>query len=138
MNHISFLQVQQSVDHLIDNVPGFVFAETFFSTQFLVQISVSAILEHHIDVLGVVKVAIEAYDVRVVKTPLNFEFSLHLAEKVELFEHMFENDFQGNWDSRRSLHCLENLTKFATTDGLDSAEIVDVPRFRLAFFFRCL
>ena len=66
MDHISFLQIQQGIHHLINNVPGFVFAETLLPSQFLVQISVSAILEHHIDVLGVVEVAVETHDVCVI------------------------------------------------------------------------
>lgn len=92
MDHVSLLQIQQRVHHLINNVSRFVFAETFLTSQFLVQISVSAILEHHIDVLGVVKIPVEAYNVRVVQSPLNFEFSLHLTEKVKLFEHVLKDD----------------------------------------------
>lgn len=66
MDHISLLQVEQRVDHLCDNVARFLFTETFLPSQLLIQVAMTTILEHHIDVLRVVEVPIQAHDVRVI------------------------------------------------------------------------
>ena len=91
MNHVAVLQVEQCLDNLRDDVASFVLGETLLSPQLLVQIAVLAALKHNIDVLGVVEIPVQLHDVRVVESPLNFEFALHLGEKVEFLEHVLED-----------------------------------------------
>ena len=79
-----------------------------------------AVLKHDVDVLGIVEVAVQLHDVRVVQSPLNFEFALHLGEKVELFQHVLKDNFERYLETCVPLHCLENLAKLAASDGLDA------------------
>ena len=69
-----------------------------FFLQLLVQVSELAVLKDHVDVSLFIEVSIELHNVGMVKPPLYFEFSFHLREKVELFQHTFVNDLEGNWE----------------------------------------
>ena len=86
-----------------------------------------AVLKHDVDVLGIVEVAMQLHDVRVVQSPLNFEFALHLGEKVELFQHVLKHNFKRHLQTCVTLHCLENFAKLAASNGLDTREVVYCP-----------
>ena len=77
----------------------------------------------------------ELHNIRVVQSPLNFELALHLAEKVELLEHVLEDDFESNWDASATLCGLKDLAELATAHGLDASEVVHSPT--VSFFFSC-
>ena len=104
-----------------------VLRETLLSSQLLVQIYVLTILQHHIDVLGIVEIAMQLHDIGMIQSPLNLEFSLHLGEKVEFFEHLFIDDFEGNRNASGSLHSLENFAKLAASNGLNPCKIMLIP-----------
>ena len=110
-------------------MPGAVFAETLLTPQLLVQVAVFAVLEHHVDVLRVVEVPVQADNIRVIQSPLNFELAFHLAEEIKLLEHVLENDFESAWDAGRPLNGLEDLAELATADRLDAREVVHSPTF---------
>ena len=79
-----------------------------------------AVLKHHINVLCVVEVSVQLHDVWVVESPLDFEFTLHLGEEVELFEHVFEDDFESARYASITLHSFEYFAEFSTADCLDT------------------
>lgn len=56
-----------------------------------------AVLEHHVNVLRIVEVPVKAYNIRMVKSPLNFKLTFHLAEEIKLFEHILENHLESTW-----------------------------------------
>lgn len=78
MDNITVLQVEQRLDDLSDYMAGSIFREAFLTSELLVEVSVLTVLEHNVDVLGVVEVSVKLNDIRVVKSPLNFQLSLHL------------------------------------------------------------
>jgi len=78
MDNITVLQVEESLDDLSDYVPSSVFREAFLASELLIKVSVLTVLEHNVDVLGIVEVSVKLNDIWVVKSPLNFQLSLHL------------------------------------------------------------
>jgi len=78
MDNITVLQVEKRLDDLSDYVAGSIFREAFLAPELLVEVSVLTVLEHNVDVLGIVEVSVKLNDIRVVKSPLNFQLSLHL------------------------------------------------------------
>ena len=73
----------------------------------------------------------QLYDVGVVKSPLNFEFPFHLGEEIKFLEHVLENDFQCNWGVGVLLYGFEDLSKLATSYGLNATKIAHCPAFLL-------
>lgn len=53
-----------------------------------------AVFEYYIDVFGVIEVAMQAYNIWMVQSPLNFKLAFHLAKEIKFFEHVLENDFE--------------------------------------------
>ena len=97
MDHVAVLQVEQRLDHLGYDMPCAILREALFSAQLLVKIAMLAVLQHHVNVLCVVEVAVKAYNIRMVQSPLNFKLSFHLAEEIKLLEHILENDLESAW-----------------------------------------
>ncbi len=92
----SFLQVDQCFHNLSNHEFGFTLIKVLLSPQSLEQVAALTVFQHSIDVLFIVKVAIESYYVWVVETPLDFQFFLHLTEKIKFFESRFNNYFKCN------------------------------------------
>ena len=136
MDNITVLQVEKRLDDLSDYVPSSVFREAFLASELLIKVSVLTVLEHNVDVLGIVEVSVKLNDIWVVKSPLNFQLSLHLWEKVKLLKHLLEDNFECTWDTCRALHCLEHFAELAATDCLDSCEVMLAPA--LTFLVRGL
>ena len=113
--------------------PSFVFGEVLLASQLLIEVPVLAVLEDNVDVCLVIEVPVKLHNVWVVKPPLDFEFSLHLREEVELFQHVLKNDLECDRQVRILLDCLEDLAEFTTSDCLDAVEVIDRPA--LLFFF---
>ena len=90
-----------------------------------------AVLQHYINVFRVVKVAVQLDYVWVVESPLYFKLSFHLTEEIKLLEHMLEDHFQGDGNTRTSLNGLKNFAKLPTANRLDACEIVYFPAFSL-------
>ena len=61
-----------------------VLREALLAAQLLVQVAMLAVIEHNINILGVIEVPMQTDNVRVVQSPLNFEFTLHLRKEVKL------------------------------------------------------
>ena len=95
MDNVTVLEVEEGLDDLGNYVASSILREAFLLSQLLVEVTVLAVLQHHVYVLGIIEIAVKLNDIRVVESPLNFELSLHLAEEVELFEHMLEDNFKG-------------------------------------------
>ena len=93
MDHVAVLQVNESLNELCDYVPGTILREALLTPKFLVEVSMFTVVENNVDVLGVVEVSMELDNVRVLESPLNLQFSLHLAKKVKLLQHVLEYDF---------------------------------------------
>ena len=112
--------------------PSFVFGEELLPSQLLVEVTILAVLEDHVDVGLVIEVSVKFHNIGVVEPPLNFEFSLHLREEVELFQHVLEYDLESDRELRILLDCLEDFAEFAASDCLDAVEVIDGPT--LLFF----
>ena len=97
MDHVAVLQVEQRLDHLRYDMSCAILREALFSAQLLVKIAMLTVLEHHVNVLRIVEVAVKAYNIRMVQSPLNFKLAFHLAEEIKLLEHILENDLEGAW-----------------------------------------
>ncbi len=85
MNNISVLAVEESFYDLCDNVAGALFREALLPSELLVKIAMFAVLKYHINVLGVVKIAMQLNNIWMVKSPLYLKLSFHLGKEVELF-----------------------------------------------------
>ena len=133
MNHIPVLQVEQCLDHLGDYMAGTVLGEALLTAQLLIEVAMLAVLEHDVDVLRIVKVAVQADNIRVVKSPLDLKLTFHLAKEVKLLQHALEDDFQSAGHVSGSLDSLEYFAKLATADGLDAREVVHRPAFLFLF-----
>jgi len=72
VDNISFLQVQQCLNHLRDYYLRLNFVKSLFSAQSLEQVTILAVLQHSVNVRFIVEVAVQADDVRVLKSVLNF------------------------------------------------------------------
>lgn len=96
VDYVPFLQIDERLHDLSDDQPAFVFIEEFLSSQLLVEISILAVFEYHVDVGLVIEVSVQLHNVGVVKPPLDFEFPLHLREKVELYQHRLEYDLESD------------------------------------------
>ena len=72
MNDISFLEVEQCIDHLGYNQFAFVFTEALLPAQSLVQVAILGILQHDIDIVHVIEVPVQLDYVGMVQSPLNF------------------------------------------------------------------
>jgi len=62
----------------------------------------------------------QADNIRMVESPLDFELTFHLAKEIKLLKHILENNFKSTRHTSRPLNCFKDLTEFATTDGLDA------------------
>ena len=58
----------------------------FLLFEFLVQVAVMRVLQHHVNALVVIEVSVESDYVRVTESPLNLKFFLHLREEVEVLQ----------------------------------------------------
>jgi hypothetical protein len=85
VDNVSFLAVQKCFDYLGNYHFCFVLAKLLFPSQSLEQVSVLTVLQHYINVCFVVEIAVEPHYIRVLKSPLNFNFFLQLGEKIKLF-----------------------------------------------------
>lgn len=79
----------------------------------------------------------EAYNIWMVQSPLNFKLTFHLAKEIKFLQHVLENDFESAWDSSCSLDRLEDLTEFSTANGLNPAKIMHRPAFFSLFGCLC-
>ncbi len=86
MDHISFLHVDQRIDYLPDDVLSLFLCEELLLPEFLVQVAILSILQHHVDALLIVEVPEEADDVRMSKAPLDLQLFLHLCKEVKLLQ----------------------------------------------------
>ena len=113
MNDISFLEIKQCIYHLGYNEFPLLLTEALLSSESLVEVAILSILKDHIDIVHIVEVPIQLHYVGVVQSPLNFQLSFHLAEKVKLFQHVFEDHFQSYGEVLILLNCFVDFSKFA-------------------------
>ena len=85
VDHVPVLEVEQSFDHLGYYMSCTVFREALLSAQLLIKIAMFTVFEDDIDVFSVVEVAMKTHNVWMVKSPLDFKLSFHLAEEIEFF-----------------------------------------------------
>ena len=106
---------------------GAVLREALLLAKLLEEVAVLAVVQHDVDVVRVVEVAVQFDDVWVVESPLNLKLSLHLAKKVELLQDVLEDDLERDWHPAELLHGLEDFTKLPAADGLDPHEVMYGP-----------
>lgn len=104
-----------------------ILGEALLTAQFLVEVTVLAVLQHHVDVLRVVEVSMQADNVWVIQSPLNFKLAFHLAEEVKLLKHVLEDNLQCTCYASGPLNSLKDLAEFSTAYGLYAREVMDGP-----------
>lgn len=128
VDHVTIREVDQCLNDLCDDQPCLFFREELLPPELLVQVPVLAELQHHVDTLFVVEVAVKPDKIRMVKSPLDLELPLHLGEEIKLLEHMLENDLQSHRHIRPPLGRRKDLPELATPDSLDASKVFDSPR----------
>ena len=86
VDYVALLQVNKCFHYLSNHKLSFSFIEILLSPQSLKKIATWTVLQHCVDILLVVEVAVEAHYVWMIKSPLNFELFFHLTEKVKFFK----------------------------------------------------
>lgn len=85
------------------------------------------VLEHRVNIVIIVEVAVRLSDVWVTLTeaPLNLELLAHLPEEVILGQQIFLDYFESNCLIAALLDSLVYFTKFTGADPLAQLEVVD-------------
>ena len=127
MDDVSLLEIDKRFNNLSNYNSSLHLIKVSFSSQALKQITTLTVLKYSVNVLLIVKVAVEPHDVRVLQSPLNLEFFFHLSEKVKLFQCGFHNYFQRYSLLTVFFNRTENLAELSRADSLYAAEVIYGP-----------
>ena len=78
------------------------------------------VLEHDVDVFSIVEIPVKLDYIRMVESPLDLKLTFHLREEVELFEHVFKDNFECNRRSRAPFDSFEHFAELTAADCLNS------------------
>ena len=86
VNNIPFLEVDQCLNHLRYHEFSLPLLKLLLTPESLKEVAALTILQHSVNILLVVKVAVESHNIGVIESPLDFQLFFHLTEKIKFLQ----------------------------------------------------